>query len=103
MAEQPVPEHIKESHDLYLKEINRLLEKTTLEELQEKYENGDGLEAEASCPISMMVITDPVIISSGLIMEKASFLDGQGQPRLRRCPYTNIDVDAECYPIESFH
>jgi hypothetical protein len=38
-------------------------------------ENGEGLDKEAICPISLAVIADPIVISSGIIVDRKSFLN----------------------------
>ena len=50
-----------------------------LDVLEQEYDRGEGLEKEAICPISQGPIIDPVCLSSGIIIEKSSYLDSTGK------------------------
>ena len=39
-------------------------------------------------PIYLTVMKDPVVISTGVIMDRSSALDETGAPRFKKCPFT---------------
>jgi len=64
---------------------------------------GDGLTDEAKCPISLSVMKEPVMLSSGVIVEKDKFYksDGHGEVWLTTCPVTDVEIFNEAYPVHS--
>lgn len=50
-------------------------------------------------PIYLTVMKDPVVISTGVIMDRSSALDESGAPRFKKCPFTRQEVDGEVFPL----
>lgn len=42
---------------------------------------------------------DPVVLSSGLVMDRESVIDKDGNMRLDKCPMTRTDLKSEVYPL----
>ena len=50
-------------------------------------------------PIYLSVMKDPVVLSSGIIMDKSSAIDEQGNLRFKSCPFTRQNLDSEVFPL----
>mmetsp|Transcript_10975 Transcript_10975/g.24170 ORF Transcript_10975/g.24170 Transcript_10975/m.24170 type:complete len:860 (+) Transcript_10975:663-3242(+) len=65
----------------------------------------DDLEQDApeelKDPLTYMVMTDPVVVSSGLVLDRSTVLDERGKLRMDRCPITREELKSEVYPIMS--
>ena len=50
----------------------------------------------------MTLMTDPVVLSSGIILDRTTVCDNDGNIKLPRgkCPYTNQDIDKKVYPAQ---
>jgi hypothetical protein len=63
----------------------------------------DGLEEEAPeelrDPVSFSLMTDPVVLSSGIVVDRTTALDEHGRLRFNRCPFTREDLQSDVYPI----
>ena len=42
---------------------------------------------------------DPVVISTGVIMDRSSIQDEQGNQRLKKCPFTRETLDKDVFPL----
>ena len=42
---------------------------------------------------------DPVVISSGVIMDKSTILNPQGNLNFRDCPFTRQKLETDVYPL----
>lgn len=50
-------------------------------------------------PIYLSVMRDPVVLSTGVIMDRDSILDEQGKLRMTKCPFTREKLQNEVFPL----
>jgi len=50
-------------------------------------------------PLFSTLMRDPVVISSGYILDRSSVLDGRGQLKFRTCPFTRASLKSDVYPL----
>lgn len=58
----------------------------------------DDPDQEFVDPIMYTVMKDPVVISTGQILDRTTVLDAQGKLRLKKCPITRKTIEAKVYP-----
>ena len=58
----------------------------------------DDPEQEFVDPIMYTVMKDPVVISTGQILDRTTVLDAQGKLRLKKCPITRKNIEPKVYP-----
>jgi len=56
-------------------------------------------DQELICKVSMEVMKDPVILSSGLILDRVSVFNDEGNMRFKVCPLTREKLDSKVYPV----
>eukprot|EP00931_Biecheleriopsis_adriatica_P123141 TRINITY_DN9819_c0_g1_i1.p1 TRINITY_DN9819_c0_g1~~TRINITY_DN9819_c0_g1_i1.p1 ORF type:complete len:591 (-),score=98.70 TRINITY_DN9819_c0_g1_i1:195-1916(-) len=50
-------------------------------------------------PLFFTLMTDPVVISTGYVLDRSSVLDDNGQLKFRNCPFTRAALKNEVYPL----
>jgi len=50
-------------------------------------------------PLLFTLMQEPVILSSGYVVDKSTALDEHGQLRFRRCPFTRAQLKPDVYPL----
>ena len=49
--------------------------------------------------IQMIPLKNPVVLSTGFVVDRSTALDEQGRRRLSRCPFTREPLKPEVYPL----
>lgn len=52
-------------------------------------------------PITLCVMTDPVVLSSGQVMDRSSVLDDNGNLKFHECPITKMNLESKVYPLSN--
>lgn len=52
-------------------------------------------------PITYSIMVDPVVLSSGQVMDRKSALDDNGSLRFNECPMTRLKLDPKVYPLSN--
>lgn len=50
-------------------------------------------------PIFMTVMKDPVVLSSGVVMDKSTVLDDSGNLHFQECPLTTLQLKPKVFPV----
>ena len=50
-------------------------------------------------PIFLGAMVDPVVLSSGQVLDRTSILDENGKLKYKLCPMTRKDIDSDVYPV----
>ena len=50
-------------------------------------------------PLMLTPMTDPVVLSSGYVVDRTTALHPGGQLRLRQCPFTRVPLEPKVYPV----
>ena len=58
----------------------------------------DDPDQEFIDPIMYTVMQEPVVISTGQILDKNTVLDAQGKLRMKKCPITRKNIEEKVYP-----
>ena len=48
----------------------------------------------------MEVMNDPVLLSSGIVLDRVSVFNDEGNMRFRVCPLTKKQLDSKVYPVQ---
>jgi len=63
----------------------------------------DSLKADAPDelldPLLSTLMRDPVVISSGYVLDRSTVLDERGKLKFRSCPFTRIALEKKVYPL----
>jgi len=49
----------------------------------------------------MEMMKEPVMLSSGIIVEKSSYMRANGDVYYNTCPITNVAIERDAYPVAS--
>jgi hypothetical protein len=53
-------------------------------------------------PIYFTVMKDPVVISTGFVMDRSSIIDDSGNLIFKDCPFTTEPLKNKVYPVNAF-
>eukprot|EP00553_Chaetoceros_curvisetus_P010412 CAMPEP_0204634932 /NCGR_PEP_ID=MMETSP0717-20131115/30420_1 /ASSEMBLY_ACC=CAM_ASM_000666 /TAXON_ID=230516 /ORGANISM="Chaetoceros curvisetus" /LENGTH=172 /DNA_ID=CAMNT_0051653521 /DNA_START=42 /DNA_END=556 /DNA_ORIENTATION=- len=52
-------------------------------------------------PLYQHLMEDPVVLSTGLVLDRSSIIGANGQIRFTRCPFSGEEVRDDIYPVNS--
>ena len=59
----------------------------------------DEVHNEYLDPIYLTVMKDPVVLSTGVVMDKSTFFAENGDPVFKECPLTMKPLSAKAFPV----
>lgn len=88
------------AHDILQRGVSGLAEPKFRDQLLTWYTDPDLVPERFTDPITFALMEDPVVLSTGFVVDRSTALHESGDLRLNRCPFTRDNLMPIVYPLQ---